>query len=602
MKNLLLLFALTVCTIQSKAQLHVSPNAGADSYVYVNDQILFVEQGIQLAKNTTANEEPSIYLRNGSQLIQGATASVNSGNGSISVFQNTPNDDSWDYTYWSAPVGRPHWSLSGNRSFDANLISDSLTLKSSQTAAFTNSLNGIESPLTISRRWIYRHLQGQEEESSYERIGNSWNMLPAGLGYTMKGVGTTNHDQVYDFRGRPNSGDISVNVYLNEWTLSGNPYPSALDLNAFYHDADNSEIFQFWYYDEDRTVNSHYYSDKPFGYGTYVPGSSDPGGDIDGGLWAPATYTIWNANGDIVGPSAGSGDAGLKHRFAPIGQGFMIVGGATGSVVFKNAHRRYKKEGNESDFRTPLRIDGYNEINPNALPQIRINTNFVESHVRQILLAFSDHSSDRYDRGFDGISPMDAPSEIYFPVNITDAVVKPFVIQTLPFDLEKRIPVTIKVNQSQQNVELEVVSTVNFYEDVYLFDRVAQTYQEISNGHKSSTMLNPGNYEKRFYIVFQDPRDTSSTIKSLEEEAMITMKFFQNNPSKQLEVTNPEGYDIKQAQIFDMAGKLVYNGTNLGTETNLTFPTSQFSDGVYLVNLTTSNHGTITHKINVFNK
>ncbi len=246
--------------------------------------------------------------------------------------------------------------------------------------------------------------------------------------------------------------------------------------------------------------------------------------------------------------------------------------------------------------------DGYNETNPDAIPHIRINTYFVESHVRQILLAFSDHATDGYDRGFDGMSPMDAPSEIFFPVNMSDEEIKPFVISTQPFALDKMIPVTIEVNESQQNVELEVITAVNFTEKVYLFDRVAKTYQEISYGHKASKLLNPGVYEKRFFIVFQDPRDTAVSFASLEDEAKVTVKFFQDNPNRQLEVTNPEGYDIKDAQIFDMAGKLVYSGANLGTQTNFTFPTSQFSDGVYLVRLTTSDHGTITHKISVTNK
>ncbi|NJM79583.1 MAG: hypothetical protein HC854_08195, partial [Flavobacterium sp.] len=87
-------------------------------------------------------------------------------------------------------------------------------------------------------------------------MGNTGVVEP-GLGFTMKGVsgsditiahpisgslgdGVANNpsnNQRYDFRGKPNDGDISVTVgatagpnYPNQ-TLAGNPYPSAINLN-----------------------------------------------------------------------------------------------------------------------------------------------------------------------------------------------------------------------------------------------------------------------------------------------------------------------------------------------------------------------------------
>ncbi|MCB0457623.1 MAG: hypothetical protein KDC91_07760, partial [Flavobacteriaceae bacterium] len=110
MKNLLLLLITFAYANSLHAQLYVTPNAttSTDSYIYVNDQLLFVEQDVNLVQNTNdINTRASIYLRNDSQLIQGATASSNSGTGLLSVQQNTPNDDSWDYTYWCSPIGNP---------------------------------------------------------------------------------------------------------------------------------------------------------------------------------------------------------------------------------------------------------------------------------------------------------------------------------------------------------------------------------------------------------------------------------------------------------------------------------------------------------------
>jgi Secretion system C-terminal sorting domain len=597
MKNLLLLALMLFALNVVQAQLYVQPNGATDSYVYVKDQILFVEQDINLTANPTATEEPSIYLRDEAQLIQGNTSSANSGNGSISVLQNTPFDDSWDYTYWCSPVGNV--VSTGNRSFGVSRLNDYQTVKSSNLALITNNLNGVESPLTISKKWIYRHPRGQEALNDYLYVANG-NTVPPGHGFTMKGVGTTNHDQVYDFRGRAYNGTMTLNIYNNEWTLSGNPYPSALDLNAVFWDADNSEISEFWYYDEDRNVDSHLYSQKPYGYGTYVPGALDPGGLTENGLYTPATFSIWDSNGTETGGSYGSG-ALYDRRFAPIGQGFMIVGGATGPIMIKNIHRRYVKEGNASDFRNPLGGNDDDTSNDDsAIPQIRINTYFVGSSVRQILLAFSEQSSDTYDRGWDGQSPMDASSEVFFPV-LKENIVKPFVINTIPFNEHKQVPLTFKLDQ-EHTVKLEGIDQNKLKFKVYLFDRISNSLQEISNGQTATVFLNEGTYEGRFYIVFEDPRVSPTITQTRMDEIKGNINLFQNNPAKQLELTNPESYDIKEVNIFDMSGKLVYIEKNVGNSNRYTFPTYNFSDGVYLVKLNTNDNLTIDYKINVFNK
>src|SRR5690606_29222763 len=82
-------------------------------------------------------------------------------------------------------------------------------------------------------------------------------------------------DQTYDFRGRPNSGTFTIPMGEELMTLAGNPYPSALDLNKLFYDPENTALGEFWYYDEDRTVDSHYYSEKPYGYGVYTIGLED---------------------------------------------------------------------------------------------------------------------------------------------------------------------------------------------------------------------------------------------------------------------------------------------------------------------------------------
>ena len=78
MKRILLstLGLISSCTVFS--QLYVSPN----SYVFVNDQFMYVKQDVNLQNNG------NFFLRNKSQLLQGSGGAwANTGAGKLSVFQ-----------------------------------------------------------------------------------------------------------------------------------------------------------------------------------------------------------------------------------------------------------------------------------------------------------------------------------------------------------------------------------------------------------------------------------------------------------------------------------------------------------------------------------
>ena len=79
----------------SYSQLSVRNNA----YVYVNDLALYVEDDVNIQESTA-----TIYLRNGSQLLQGAGTTGNSGIGKLSIYQDGKASAA-AYNYWCSPVG-----------------------------------------------------------------------------------------------------------------------------------------------------------------------------------------------------------------------------------------------------------------------------------------------------------------------------------------------------------------------------------------------------------------------------------------------------------------------------------------------------------------
>lgn len=649
MKNLLLFSAILITSASVFAQLTVKPTTGgSDSYVYVKDQILYVEDDINLTPNPTASVEASIYLRENGQLIQGGTTSNNTGTGFLSVQQNTNPTNAYAYYYWASPVGNPTITptapaTGNNTNFGVGSLYDPVG-SSLTNANVVNTLAGyngtIGDPITVSTRWLYTHeTPGTEAEGNYHRMYGD-NNAPPGFGFTMKGVGENNpgHDQIYEFRGRPNSGDFAIpvkgpvgihpNVTAN-MTLSGNPYPSALDLNKLYHDPSNSALGTFYYYDEDRTAMTHYYSEKPFGYGVWVPGGPDttPNDSTDFlGAYTAAPFYIWNSGGGSSNPG-GSGGNDQNKRYAPIGQGFMLVGKNNGPAVdifIRNEHRVFIKEGAPgSVFQRPPSGNEANEGNATSdtnpheiitytppvdmrMPQLRLYTIFDNALTRDMLLILSDETTDGYDRGYDGLSPAGLNSDVFFPITGTNGEELPYVIQGTNYDVDKQIPITLKLDKTSL-VEVRAVAEINVpYERAYLFDNQENTYTRLSRGSMSTGFTLPaGVYEDRFYIVFRNPNlrsDIPDTELLAKEAVQKNVNFFQNNPAHQLEVRNPQSYVIKSAEIYDMAGKLVITDKNLGNDTKYTFYTGNLSDGMYLVKLITSEDITIDYKAIVHNK
>ena len=192
-------------------------------------------------------------------------------------------------------------------------------------------------------------------------------------------------------------------------------------------------------------------------------------------------------------------------------------------------------------------------------------------------------------------------SDAYFPL-IDDGEEKPFVIQTRPFAKNKLIPLNFILNNESKLV-VEIIEEINFYETAYLYDIEENTRMQISGGAIAEFLLQAGNYKDRFFIAFKSSRqmiNDSEGSKAIEI-ARASVNFFQNNPYKQMEVSNPERYDIKSAAVYDMTGKIVATKQNVGTVSNFTIPTSNLADGVYLIKLTTSENIDIDYKMIIQN-
>ena len=270
-------FLFLILSLTSNAQLFVKDN----TYIFNKGNVVYVNGNVELNGSNS-----NFYLRSEAQLLQGTTStSSNKGIGKLSVFQEgTVNN--YAYNYWCSPVGNASTSI-GNEDFGITMLSVPTTNTSSMAATMLamNNYDGVSGigTLSIAPYWIWKFLSSSTY-SQWFQSGSTTN-ISAGQGFTMKGTSgsdATNpgesvannpgSKQRYDFRGKPNDGNISVSVATNNFTLTGNPYPSALHVNAFLLDASNSACSGIAYYwEQDKTVNSHVLLAYKGGYGTYSP-------------------------------------------------------------------------------------------------------------------------------------------------------------------------------------------------------------------------------------------------------------------------------------------------------------------------------------------
>jgi hypothetical protein len=593
-KLFVLLFAVCCSTNLVQSQLYV----GSTGSLFVKNELVYVTQDIDIQNNGF------LYLRNEAQLIQGTTGtSTNKGLGKLSVFQEGTSDN-FDYNYWCSPVGNASATV-GNENFGITQFHVPTSATASNPAMMVTGYDGTASAasLSIASYWIWKFLSAVNYSEWVQTAAAS--TIAAGQGFTMKGTAgadpvtvgeaTANNpggSQRYDFRGKPNDGTITVSVAADKLTLTGNPYPSALHVNAFLLDPSNTDCTGIAYYwEQDKTVNSHVLSNYQGGYGTYSPIGT---GLTTYGVYVPATFNTYNNDGtlNVVGASSG---LAIQRKYAPIGQGFMIKGKATGTPVavsLKNVHRSYYKEADVySQFERGTGAANQDEIEKAAgdpFAVIRLNATMNNQFTKQLALVFLPTATDGVDRGIDALSPSEEslPNDVYFVLDENK-----YVIQGTDFEVSKRIPIGIKAgNSSSFTFEASLIENVEATQPIYLYDGADGSYHNIKN-NPFTLVLGEGVYNNRFQITF------TTTLSNNPVAVNSNIRITQQSSSQTVEVANPTAEAIQSIAIYDLSGKQLVYQSPVGNTRSYSFSTSGFADGLYIVEVKTIDNQQVVQKI-----
>lgn len=631
MPRKLTLFLIFISSLSFAQDLYV----GNNSYLYSRDVVLFVNDDIRLDTPTS-----NIYLRGDAQLIQN-TDTKNSDAGELSVYQNQ-TVGIYEYNYWCSPVGMSvDGTTQANVSFQGDTsIHDPVNDTNSTAYLFTTSQNGTATQL--SSRWIYTLIDG-EGYFDWVHVSDN-NAVAPGYGFTLKGSPTANN--VLDFRGRPNNGTITVSCAFDGTddepisgipnraeTLTGNPYPSAIDLKQFIIENTNTadggtstnpttiegEIY-FW---EQKPKNSHVITDYEGGYSMYSPGPPFTPGDH--GTYSVAPFVSYAGDGTPNLPTPGNGSTtdytpNKSRRYAAVGQGFVVSSkGLGGNFVFTNSMRLYLAEDSspsgdgavfakngKSKTKDSKRVKQFKAMshngvnyksiieNPTVVPEIRIHTKINDTYYKENVIAFrsSTPNNNTLNRFYDGTNVNALNSDAYLLSENQELTIK-----SINYDETTRIPFGLKAEFDNMLFSAKVYSLKDVPSDVdvYIYDNVNNTYTDVKNGTFEIT-LDKGTYNNRFEVTF------NRQSLSVDDNILEDFNIFQNNTIAELKINNPNALDIQSLNLYDISGKQVMNQPISGNKNTYSFSTKALSDGVYIAKISLSSQKSFSKKVIITNK
>lgn len=481
---------------------------------------------------TNEAEDDAVVIESGAYLIQNTTA-TNTGN--ITVKRNALMKR-LDIVLWSSPVA-------------------------------AQNLLGL-SPNTLTNRFF-----------TFSETANAWSIvadvtnhtMAVGTGYGVRAPNdhpTSNTNFTGIFKGVPNNGDYAT-AFTSEhatakYNVIGNPYPSVLDLRAFYA-GNNTKINNTFYFYEHTLVPGAVSSGQS-NYGTFTIGAT-----ADDNNYVPATSSF-----NVPNPTAITDFEAAEA--AEVGQGFFVkaLTGQSGFLNFDNTMRKTTTSG--LFFRNNMA-----ETEANQSSKFRLEMNSPEGFNNQTVVGYYDYSND-------GIDMMDAQgigSPLYTLLDTQKLVIQGF---GLPFNQGQVIPLGANfVSEGTYSIGLHSAQGIFENEQyVLLHDTTLGVYHNLTLAPYEFE-ANGGVNETRFQIVF-------SSILSNENPAMNNNEVIVYELNEKLVVQIKGNSLLNSIEIVDLTGRKLFERNNLN-QSILTLEKFQKTETVLLVNTKTIDGKTQTHKV-----
>ncbi|OOG78800.1 T9SS sorting signal type C domain-containing protein [Flavobacterium sp. A45] len=501
----------------------------------VNDLVnVTVNPGVSLVleNGLTVLGTGSIIFENNSNLIQTNNV-VNTGN--IEYRRNTTPVGKFDYTYWSSPV-------------------------SPQTL-----LN--VSPTTLFDKYY-----------SWDAVAGTWKIeatgtvMEKGVGYIIRGPQGNATPAVHtaSFIGIPNNGSISVSIAgAGLEYLIGNPYPSALDAEAFL--AANTVLdgtIYFWTHNTPITPSGSF----------YVYNSND--------------YASFNAVGG-TGTTAAAANTGINNSIPSgeiaSGQAFFATSNALGTVTFENTMRVGVGGAilNNSQF-----FKGTKANTELKKHRVWLNLSNTEGAFKQLLIGYVTNATNGMDKRFDG-KTMDSNTYIDF-YSINDSNKLSIQGRALPFEILDQVPLGYRTTiEGTFSINIDQIDGILTKLPVFLEDKLTGTVVNLKKGAYSfSTAI--GTFDDRFVLRYIDnsikiPDFSNVNFEELVKKVLVSVK------NRRIKI-NSFDQTIDNVTVYDLSRRKLYEKGNINSN-EFNVPEFSSANQFLMVQIRLKNGKLVTEKV-----
>ena len=517
------------------------------------------------------------------------------------------------YNFWGSPVSAINTTANNQVYTLGDVLLDGTIVSTPSAITWTtDALGATTSPFTISTHWIYKYVNGADEDyDAWQFVRNTGNISP-GEGYTMKGVSSVldeREDQNYVFRGKPNNGVITVsplddtNLYL-----LGNPYPSVLDADEFIND--NFTV-------NGVTTGTLYFWEH-WGGGTHDLL------DYQGGY---AMYTLSGGTQGMSHPSVnqtGSGDK-TPGQFISVGQGFFVQGdsnagnGVTATVEFNNSQRSFTRE-YVSDFTVFVRDAGDDQgmfenpenatsesdtvetennsddilwhqefgIRRDTRKKIRLGYINPAGFHRYLLLTFDRKATDAVDGSYDGESIDTAEDDMYWSLESGQYIIQ--AVENLYDEREVALGLTAK-EAGGGIITLDGLENIDSSVGIYIKDNYSGATHDL-RASNFQVSIPAGQTNDKYSLVFE-PENPLSVNEQLLENG-ITM--YTDTETREIVITNNTSFKLENIDMHTILGQQILSVNEGMNENTIRIPIADKASGIYIISIN-SEKGKISKKL-----
>jgi hypothetical protein len=488
-----------------------------------NNALLTVESdnAVTITDWININAGGDLQLNNSASLIQ----INNNANQGIMHMDRTASIRKLDYVYWSSPVASFSSSAISPGTNAGYIYKWAPTVANGTYASDFGKWVGGNEIMALGKGYIVR---GPDAYTATHQ------------NYTATFVGTPNNGvintpiQRSTYTGAPYVGPTTTMVTLNDdnWNLLGNPYPSALNADAFLtaNAANISGFVKIWTHGTlpSNMIVDPFYEDYQMNY-------------------TVADYITYNSLGST--PPGYNGMIGA-------GQGFFVLmndlGATNESVIFNNTMRSHTFD-NSQFYRTTENSEENSSIEKHRIWLDLVSPTGTNT---KTLIGYATGASNNLDNAFDAPAlGVKASFELY-----SIAENKELLIQgrTLPFDNNDQVPLGVTApNDGMYTIALSLVDGrfLNTDQNIYVEDKLLNIIHDLKAAPYHFT-IEAGTNENRFVLRYTN--ETLGNNDFLNDNSVLVVS------NTNLSVVSTKN-TIQSVLVFDVLGRLLVNKQNVNS-------------------------------------